>query len=180
MLKIFCCQAVRAVCKPGLLISTSRCIHSGKVPFSGPPSYDTIARRLSPSEIDTRPYFVGKCQQEALTRGKFVIHDIGRNPKDYDVLIPDTKHETFETSIAEELDIPYLSKATESQDKEVVQVGRGYIYGKTSRGIVPFVVGHNSEARWLFFIVDSGAPLTYISTQVSASTCRVEEVRSAN
>ena len=157
-------------------------MHNGKVPFSGPPSYDTIARRLSPSEVDPRTYFVRKRQQEALSRGIFVdIHDdIGINPKDYDVVIPDIKHETFETSIAEELGIPYLSKATESQAKEVVQVGRGYIYGEASRGIVPFVVSHNGEARWTFFIVDSCAPLTYISTQVSASTCRVEEMRSAN
>ena len=36
-------------------------------------------------------------------------------------------------------------------------MGMGYIYGQ-------------SEARWVFFIVSSGAPMTYLSAQMSAST----------
>ena len=173
MFKIFSRQAAKAVCRPGLRLSTLRRMHSNQTPFSGPPSYDTIARRLSLSQADPQTYFVRKRQQEAKDLGEFVdIHDISRNAKDYDVLISDIKHETLEKIISEELGIRYLSEATESQVKEVVKVGRGYIYGKTFRTIIPFVVSRNGEARWMFFIMDTSAPLTYISAQVSASICR--------
>lgn len=59
------------------------------------------------------------------------------------------KHETLETTVAEELGIPYLSKAKEADAKEVVQVGTGYIHGSKRRAIVPFVF---DQARWVFFI----------------------------
>lgn len=87
-------------------------------------------------------------------------------------MITDISHQTLETTIAEELGIPYLSKATESDAKEVVEVGEGYIHGETFRPIVPFVVSRRDEARLVFLIVDTGSPLTYLSTQVSAApTC---------
>lgn len=93
-----------------------------QLPYTGPPSYDTIARRFSSDVVDPQAYLTRKRQQEAKNRGEFVdIHDIGRDPNDY-VLITDIKHETLETTTAEELGIPYLSKATESQAKKVVQV----------------------------------------------------------
>ena len=63
---------------------------------------------------------------------------------------------------------PYLSKATEAEANEVVNVGIDYIYGLKRRTLVLFVVIHQKEIRWVFFIVDSGAPLTYLSIQVSA------------
>ena len=41
-----------------------------------------------------------------MNRGAFVdIHDVGIDPKDYDVLISDVKHETLETRVAKELGI---------------------------------------------------------------------------
>ena len=98
---------------------------------------------------------------------------IGIVPKDYDVLISDVKHETLKTKIAEELGISYLSKATVSQAGEVAQVSNGIIYGTKYRPIVPLVVCHDGEARWVFFIVGGGSPATYISTQVSAIMTRL-------
>ncbi|RPB15020.1 hypothetical protein P167DRAFT_571885 [Morchella conica CCBAS932] len=158
-------QAFKVVPRPA-----SRQIHSMRLPYTGPLSYDTIARRLSLDVVDPQGYLTRKRQQEAKNRGEFVdIHDIGRDPNDYDFLITDIKHETLETTIAEELGIPYLPKATESQAKEVFQVGDGYIHGSKFRAIVPFVVGHKGEGRWVFFMLDSGAPLTYLSAQVSAN-----------
>jgi len=71
-------------------------------------------------------------QKEANDRGEFVdIHDGGIVPADYDVLITDISHQTLETIIAEELGIPYLSKATGSDAHGVVKVGQGYIHGDT-------------------------------------------------
>jgi hypothetical protein len=144
-----------------------------QAPYDGLPSYDTIARRFSSSQVDPQVFFTRKRQQEAQERGEFIdIHDIGIDPNDYDVLITDVKHETLETTVAEELGIPYLSKATEADAKEVVQVGNGYIYGRKFSAIIPFVVSHGDESRWVFFIMDSGAPLTYLSAEVSDPTCR--------
>jgi len=143
MFRLLSRQAVKALPRPGLRLSTdtSRQIHSEQLPYTGPPSYETIARRFSSSQVDPQAYFTRKRQEEAKQRGEFIdIHDIGRDPNDYDVLITDVKHETLETTIAEELGIPYLSRATESQAKKVVQVGNGYIYGSKFRGIIPLVV----------------------------------------
>jgi len=112
-------------------------------------------------------------QQEAKERGEFVdILEGGIDPADYDVLITDISHKTLETRIAEELGIPYLSKATEFDAKKVVEVSEGYIYGDTFRPIVPFVVSRKDEARCAFFIVGTSFPLTYLSTQVSAGPLR--------
>jgi hypothetical protein len=167
MFRLLSRQAFKAVPRPGLRLSASRHVHSMQAPYSGPPSYDTIFRRFS-SNVDPQAYFTRKRQQEAKERGEFIdIHDIGRDPSDYDVLITDIKHETLETTIAEELGIPYLSKATEAQAEEVVEVGNGYIHGSKFRVIVPFL-GHKGEARWVFFILGSGAPLTHLSAQASA------------
>jgi hypothetical protein len=81
------------------------------------------------SEIDPHSYFAHKRGQEARDRGQFVdTHGGGLVPADYDFSITDISHQTLETAIAEELGIPYLSKATESDAKEVVEVGQGYIY----------------------------------------------------
>lgn len=44
-------------------------------------------------------------------------------------MIIDVQHETLETTISEDLGIPYLSKATQAEAREVVQVAHGYIYG---------------------------------------------------
>ena len=102
-------------------------------------TYETIARRLSP-QPDPQIYFTRKRQGEAKELGEFVdIHDIARGPRDYDVLITNINHETLETTIAEELVIPYLSVVTECQDKEVVQEGKGYIHWQKYKAIVPFI-----------------------------------------
>ena len=143
------------------------------LPYTAPPSYEMISRRLS-SNVDPQAYFTRKRQLEARERGEFVdIHDIGNDPEDYDVLITDIQHETLETTISEELGIPYLSKAAQAKPKDVVQVAHGYIYGPKRRTIVPFVVGHGEEARWVFFVVASWAPLTYLSIQVSVSMSKL-------
>ena len=145
-------------------------IHYGRPPYTGPPTYETIARRFS-SDPDPQVYFIRKRQHEAIERNKTIdIHDIGRDPDGYDVLLTDINNETLGTVIAEELGIPYLSVATECLAKEVIQEANGYMHGPHNRAIVPLVVRHKSESRWVFFIIDSGAPLTYLSIQVIAST----------
>ena len=126
-----------------------------------------IARRLS-SQTNPEAYFIRNHQQRAREGEHAGTRDIGGpDLRDYDVLISDIKHETLETTIAQELGIPYLSRAREAEAKAVVKVCNGYIRGLNARAIVPFIVGHGDEARWVFFILGSGAPLTYLSDQVS-------------
>ena len=47
------------------------------------------------------------------------------------MLVPDVKHETLETTIAEEIGI--FSKAAEAEAKELVKIGIGYIHGLKRR-----------------------------------------------
>ncbi len=141
------------------------------VPFSGPPTYDTIARRFS-SHPNPLAFFAHKRQQEARDRGEFIdIHDVGGvDPEDFDVLITDVNDEKLRSEIAEAVGIQYLAKATEADANKVLEIGQGVIYGKKLRTIFPCVVRNKDKAHWVFFVLDTCAPLTYLSAQVSAPT----------
>lgn len=67
------------------------------------------------------------------------------------------------------LDIPYLSKATKPQAKEVALVANGYIHWEGLKPIIQLVASHGGEARWVFFLIDTAASVTYLSDKVSAS-----------
>ncbi len=142
-----------------------------EVPYSGPPSYETLFRRFS-SHPNPLNFFAEKRWQEAKERGEyFDIHDAGRmEPDSFDVLITDLNDRKFRSEISQVLGIQYHTKATEADANNVVKVGQGIIYGHTFRTIFPCVVSYEDKAHWVFFIVDSGAPLTYLSSQVSAPT----------
>jgi hypothetical protein len=152
----------------------TRHLYTAPAPFSGPPSYATLARRfsaLSPSPIG---FFGQKRAQEAIERGEFVdIHDVGgTDPKDYDVLITDMTNETLQSEISELVGIPYLKEAMKDEADHVAGEIHGFIYGRTFGMILPCVLNIEDKARWVFFIVDSGAPLTYLSAQVSIHSHR--------
>jgi hypothetical protein len=150
----------------------SRHIHNGQTPFCGPPSYETVARRFSSSHPNPQAYFLHKRQQEAKERGEFVdIHDIGgENPNDYDILLCDLTDKKLRTEVAKITGIEYHAKASDTDANKVVEIGHGYIYGRKFRTIFPCVVSRAEKAHWVFFVVDSGAPLTYLSAQVGAPT----------
>lgn len=109
---------------------------------------------------------------EDIARGAFVdIHDIGPvDPKDYDVLITDIDDHTLHNEISDIVGIPYLKEATKEEADKVADSLRGFVYGKKFRMILPCVLKIEDMAHWVFFIVDGGAPLTYISTHVSIHT----------
>lgn len=181
MIRLLSKQAVKAVRKPRLILSigtTSRHVHSMQTPYSGPPSYDMIARRFSSSQVDPQDYINRKHQQEAKERGEyFDIHDIGGvDPMDYDVLISDVDDEKLQGEVAEIVGIQYHAEATKGDANKAVKIGDCYIYGRKFRTIFPAVVGDGSRAHWVFFVVDSGSPLTYLSAQVSALICKKDAV----
>jgi hypothetical protein len=142
--------------------------YATQVPYSGPPSYDTINRRFSSHYPNPLAFFARKRQEEARDRGEFVdIRDIGGpDPKDFDVLITDIDDEKLRTEVADVMGIPYLVKATGADANTVVRIGRGYISGRNIRTMFPCVVTHGDKAPWVFFIVVTGSPLTYLSEQV--------------
>lgn len=146
----------------------SRNVHTMQAPYTGPPTYDTLARRFnsSPSPL---AFFINKRQQEARDRGDFIdIHDVGGvDPKDYDVLITDIDSNKLRSEIAEVIGIPYLAKASEADAYKVVEIGHGMVYGPMFRSVLPCVVSRHGRSHWLFFIIDTGAPLTYPSAEVS-------------
>ncbi|PUU77261.1 hypothetical protein B9Z19DRAFT_1065997 [Tuber borchii] len=92
------------------------------------------------------------------------IHQI---PNPHEVLISDVQHETLETTIATELGITYLSKVPQDVQSKVIHKAYGYFYGPNDRAIIPLPVISKDKALWVFFVVDSGSPNTYLSAQVS-------------
>jgi len=108
--------------------------------------------------------------EEDTARGVSVdIHDIGPvDPKDYDVLITDIDDHKLHSEISDLVGIPYLKEATKEEADKVADSLRGFVYGRMFRMILPSVLKIKDKAHWVFFIVNGGSPLTYISTQVSA------------
>jgi len=149
-----------------------RRIHIESIPFSGPPSYETLARRFSSSYPNPLVYFRKEKEKKAIEDGEFVdIHDVGGvDPKDYDVLITDMNENTLRNDVAKLAGIPFLQKATKDEANKQVEIGHGFIYGKKLGTIFPCILSFRDKAHWVFFIVDSGAPLTYISSTVSVPT----------
>jgi hypothetical protein len=179
MLRLPSQQGVKALCKclrnpprnPLRNPLHARYVHIEQAPYSGPPSYTTIARRFS-CQPNPLIYFTDKRAKEAKERNEFIdIHDIGPvDPKDYDVLLTDITDNMLRIDIAEIVGIPYLDKATEGDANKLVEIGHGILYGQRLRTIFPCVVTFLDKAHWVFFIVDGGSPLTFISSQVTIPT----------
>jgi hypothetical protein len=115
-------------------------------------------------------FFTEKKAKEAIDRGEFIdIHDVGGvEPEDFDVLIRDMTDNNLRSDVAELIGMPYLGKATTDEANKVVDVGHDIVYGRKLHPIFPCIVSSNDKAHWVFFLYDTSAPLTYLSTQVSA------------
>jgi hypothetical protein len=177
MLRLLSRQALKALRNPFRTpLSNPLCgplqtrhLYTELAPFSGPPSYATLAQRFSASSPSPIGFFLQKAAKEAIERGEFVdIHNIGGvDPKDYDVLITDIDNDTLHSEISKLVDIPYLKEATKDEADTMPTKLHSFTYGKMFRMIFPCILGYKDQARWVFFIMDTSAPLTYISTQVS-------------
>ena len=182
MLRLPCQQGVKALCKrlrnplcnPLRNPVHARYVHIEQAPYSGPPSWATITRRFS-SRPSPLIYFTNKRDEEARERNEFIdIHDMGGvDPNSYDVLLSDINDNMLRSDVAEIVGIPYLSKATKDDARKMVGIGHGIIYGETGRLIFPTPVSFLDKAYWVFFIVDTGSPLTFISSQVSIPTYKI-------
>ena len=89
------------------------------------------------------------------------------DPRDYDVLITDIDNDTLQSEISKLAGIPYLKEATKDEADQVPKKIDGFTYGPKLRLVFPSVLSVEDKARWVFFVMDTGAPVTYISTQVN-------------
>ena len=90
------------------------------------------------------------------------------DPRDFDVLFPDIDGEKLRSEIPAIVGKQYHAKATKDEANHVVKAGIGFNYGRAHRTLFPCVVSYEGKSHWIVFIVDTGAPLTYLSVQVSA------------
>ena len=58
--------------------------------------------------------------------------------------------------------MPCHAEATKEDANKELKIGDYIIYVRDIRTIFPAVVSYESRAHWVFFIVDTGAPLTYL------------------
>ena len=70
----------------------------------------------------------------------------------------------------EPVGILYLKEAKKDEANKEIETARGFFYGEMSCMVFPCVLGGEGKAHWVFFIVDTGAPLTFISIQASVHT----------
>ncbi|KAH0563012.1 hypothetical protein GP486_002418 [Trichoglossum hirsutum] len=90
------------------------------------------------------------------------------DPKDYDVLITGVGDDVLRSEISELVGIPYLEEAAVNDEADGMPDRiYGFVYGRMFRMIFPCLLSIEDKAHWVFFLVDDGAPLTYISTQVA-------------
>jgi hypothetical protein len=145
-----------------------------QVPFSESPGYYTLARHFS-SYSNPLKLIALSSWQNARDSSDFVdIHDI-RDISDlelnkYDVLITDIDEKTLRGEISQLFGIEYLAKATEEDARRDIDTINGYLYGEWRRAIVPCVVSNGNKAYWVHFVVDTGAPITFLSEKVHAPT----------
>lgn len=167
-------RAVKVVpkSKPGIRLSsttTSRQVRSTHLSFADRPSYETIDQRIL-SQVG----FTKKRQQvtaeyvDIHDLGGMVLDDISIDPADHDIQILDIDDAKLRHEVAEAVGIVNHAEATKVEADKELKVGDCIIYGRTLRTIFPAVVSYENRAHWVFFIVDTGSPLTYLSTQVGA------------
>jgi hypothetical protein len=125
-------QTFKALCNPLLRplhrfpgktprLFSSHHKRSMEVPFSGPPSYDTLARRFSSYPTPVNLYALQSWQKVKGPSEYVDIHELrdisDLDPKAFDVLITDVNEEILQTEISKVFGIDYLAKATEDDAK---------------------------------------------------------------
>ena len=132
-------------------------------------TYDTITR--AKAGYPTRmARIMNRKAQDAREKGEWIdIHDyVPCAPGKYDTVVSNVNDGMLRTEVSEILGIPYLGQAAEDDAKKVVKCIDGQLYSPRCHPIIPCVVrAYSGEARWVFFFVDTTAPVTYLSPQVS-------------
>jgi hypothetical protein len=97
------------------------------------------------------------------------------DPRDIDVFLTEVSDMKLRSEVAAMAGVPYLGEASKDEADKVMETCEGFVYGQY-RTILPCVVGLGDQARWVFFVVDSSAPATYLSVPVSYSFPSIDQV----
>lgn len=135
-----------------------------------PKTYPIIGRNLA-----SYPTLLNKIsmvkQGEFRERDEFVTvneYD-GVKPQNYDVLLIDINDNTLRGELSEGLSVQYLEKAVGVDAARPVDFISSYLYGVKRRPVLACPVYKNdvTKALWVIFILDTGAPSTYLCSKVS-------------
>lgn len=94
------------------------------------------------------------------TSAPSLLEDVRTQLSHYDVCLIDVTHELLCTSIAKELGRPYLQPATVA---DVTWPVEGKYIGEGHRQILNMVVTRNNKRVFVSFVLNSGAPSTYLA-----------------
>jgi hypothetical protein len=136
--------------------------------------YDALAQRFSSYPKPLNLFALPSWQKATGSREHVDIHDLSNisdlELNNYDVLVTGINEKTLRTEISKVFGIDYLAKATGDEVKREVDVINGYLYGDGLCAMVPCVVSNDNKAYWVHFLVDTGAPGTFLSEKVNTPT----------
>ncbi|PUU73966.1 hypothetical protein B9Z19DRAFT_1134108 [Tuber borchii] len=82
-----------------------------------------------------------------------------------DVLLLDVTEDIYAGDISRLMGVSYLSQAPDLLARDLpVEVG-AIIYGPNGRTITSLIVTYKGNSRWVFFLIDTGAPKTFLSLE---------------
>jgi hypothetical protein len=88
-------------------------------------------------------------------------------------MITDINQDVLGNELSEIAGVKYLSHATKEDADKFITRGEGFIYGRNNRLMFPCVVTYRNFytyrdiSRWVFFLIGTGTPRTYLSLEVS-------------
>ena len=115
----------------------------------------TFVRRLLPI------FSQGFAKEETPSEFRFSLLQ-GNDPSISDMLLTDLTEKMLYDEIAKKLGVSYLADSQQSSVQEVA----GIIIGKNERLMVPLIVEIKKKRKIVIFLVDTGAPDTYLSRNV--------------
>ena len=86
-------------------------------------------------------------------------------PNNLDIMLTDVHEKDLHSAIAKKLKITYLGEADRKSEKEL----NGILWGMYDRVMVPIIMEFKGKRKYVFFLVDTGSPKTFVSEHVFRS-----------
>lgn len=84
------------------------------------------------------------------------------------VLLRNVNIETLNKTMEKKVNRRFMDDATSKEAEKRLKMADAFLYG-SHRIILPAVLRSPTQAKWLFWLVDTGYPATLVSDQVCAS-----------
>ncbi|KAF2014503.1 hypothetical protein BU24DRAFT_423436 [Aaosphaeria arxii CBS 175.79] len=129
-------------------------------------SYDTIKKRLEAQPNLVRQFEEALIQLD-IAKGRWVDIHYGDDAESVlsDVSISDLQDKDMRTDLSELFGIPYLATASKQEADEAQKTLQGMLFGPKRRPVVASTVRFEGQCKWVFFMVNTGAYYTYLSSQ---------------